>query len=54
MVSVSDGCPQGIDSCLEPLIDQTQQSPGGVTEKDEGRKGGEEREIESERELCGG
>ena len=29
MVSVSDGCLQGIDSCLELLIDQTRQSPGG-------------------------
>lgn len=40
MVSVSDGCLQGIDSCLELLIDQTQQSPGGETKEDEGGKGG--------------
>lgn len=46
MVSVSDGCLQGIDSCLELLIDQTQQSPGGEAKEDEGRngaKGGVER-----------
>lgn len=51
MVSVSDGCLQGIDSCLELLIDQTQQIPGGETREDEGRKGGKG-EIESEREVC--
>lgn len=43
MVSVSDGCLQGIDSCLELQIDQTQQSPGGETREDESRKEVEER-----------
>lgn len=53
MVSVADGCLQGIDSCLGLLIDQTQQSPGGETKEDEGRQGGE-REIESGREVYEG
>ena len=50
MVSVSDGCLQGIDSCPELLIDQTLQSPGGETKEDGGRKGGKG-EIESEKEV---
>ncbi|TKS77061.1 Copine-8 [Collichthys lucidus] len=40
--------PIGIDSCLDLLIDQTQQSPGGEAKEDEGRngdKGGVEREL---------
>lgn len=52
MVSVSDGCLQGKDSCLELLIDQTPQSPGGETWEDEGRKGGKG-EIEKGRYVKG-
>lgn len=51
MVSVSDGCLQGIDSCLEPLIDQTQQSPGVETREDEGRKESKGRNVKGDRQL---
>lgn len=48
MVSVSDGCLQGIDSCLGLLIDQMQQSPGRITKEDEGRQGSIERKGKGE------